>query len=89
MGAGSKSLDRGAEPALGHPSPSELAAWDPSIETVTTDMLARECGRASEALASRVGGFDGGTISCFMGLTTHERRVLTSHGTDLRSRQGP
>ncbi|MFZ2961230.1 MAG: metallopeptidase TldD-related protein [Candidatus Ozemobacteraceae bacterium] len=65
-----------------------LDTWDPAIETVTTEMLADECHRASESLACRVGGFGGGTVGCSMSSNIHELRILTSGGADLRSRQG-
>lgn len=84
------SLAAGVDGPASFASPAQVASletWDPAIETVTTELLADECRRASEALAGRVGGFDGGTIGCSMRSARHERRLLTSGGTVLSSRQ--
>jgi len=65
-----------------------LDTWNPAIGTVTTEMLADECRRASESLARKVGGFERGTITCSMRSDINELCILTSGGAVLNSRQG-
>jgi hypothetical protein len=64
-----------------------LATWDPSIDAVTTEMLADECRRASEGLARRIGGFGGGTVGCVLQSRVHEVRVTTGTGSGLSARE--
>jgi PmbA protein len=75
-------LKGGAEAPEGFPKTGEmplLNTYDPSIDSVTTETMVKECQRICDRLAGQTNA----QLNLFAGLSTKTIRLLNSQGTDL------
>jgi PmbA protein len=75
-------LKGGAEAPEGFPKTGEmplLNTYDPSIDSVTTETMVKECQRICDRLAGQTNA----QLNLYAGLSTKTVRLLNSQGTDL------